>query len=107
MGNIKELASMIPGVGKAMKNLDMDDDAFKGIEAIISSMTPTERINPTILNGNRRRRIAEGAGTSVPEVNRLVKQFDETRKMMRMMTTGKGKAMAQMMNQNAARGGRR
>ena len=107
MGNIKDLASMIPGVGKAMKNLDMDDDAFKGIEAIISSMTPAERINPAILNGNRRKRIADGSGTSVPDVNRLVKQFDETRKMMRMMTTGKGKAMAQMMSQNASRGGRR
>jgi signal recognition particle subunit SRP54 len=93
MGNIKDLASMIPGMGKAMKNLDVDDDAFKGIEAIISSMTPDERANPTILNGSRRKRIADGSGTTVPEVNRLVKQFDETRKMMRMMTTSKGKRM--------------
>jgi signal recognition particle subunit SRP54 len=89
MGNIKDLASMIPGMGKAMKNLDMDDDAFKGIEAIINSMTPDERSNPTLLNGSRRKRIADGSGTTVPEVNRLVKQFDETRKMMKMMTSGK------------------
>ena len=92
MGNIKDLASMIPGMGKAMKNLDIDDDAFKGIEAIINSMTPEERTDPTILNGSRRRRIADGSGTSVPEVNKLVKQFDETRKMMKMRTSGKGRA---------------
>ncbi len=90
MGNIKDLASMIPGMGKAMKNLDLDDDAFKSIEAIINSMTPDERANPAILNGNRRRRIADGSGTTVPEVNRLVKQFDETRKMMKVMTSAKG-----------------
>jgi len=89
MGNIKDLAGMIPGMGKAMKNLDMDDDAFKGIEAIINSMTPEERSNPSLLNGSRRKRIADGSGTTVPEVNRLVKQFDETRKMMKMMTAGK------------------
>jgi signal recognition particle subunit SRP54 len=89
MGNIKDLAGMIPGMGKAMKNLDMDDDAFKGIEAIINSMTPGERSNPTLLNGSRRKRIAHGSGTTVPEVNRLVKQFDETKKMMKMMTAGK------------------
>ena len=89
MGNIKDLASMIPGMGKAMKNMDLDDDAFKGIEAIISSMTPEERSNPAMLNGSRRKRIADGSGTTVPEVNRLVKQFDETRKMMKMMTSGK------------------
>jgi len=93
MGNIKDLAAMIPGMGKAMKNLDVDDDAFRGIEAIIRSMTPEERSNPAILNGTRRRRIADGSGTTVPEVNRLVKQFDETRKMMKMMTSGKGKRM--------------
>jgi signal recognition particle subunit SRP54 len=92
MGNIKDLASMIPGMGKAIKNLDIDDDAFRGIEAIINSMTPEERSNPAILNGNRRRRIADGSGTTVPEVNKLVKQFDETRKMMKMMTSGKIKA---------------
>ncbi len=93
MGNIKDLASMIPGMGKAMKNMDVDDDAFKGIEAIINSMTPVERSSPTLLDGSRRKRIAEGSGTSVAEVNRLVKQFDETRKMMKMMTSGKGKRM--------------
>lgn len=89
MGNIKELAGMIPGVGKAMKNLDVDDDAFKGIEAIIHSMTPQERENPAILNGSRRKRIAIGSGNSVQDVNRLLKQFDDTRKMMKMMTGGK------------------
>jgi len=89
MGNIKDLAGMIPGMGKAMKNMDMDDDAFKGIEAIINSMTPDERSNPAMLNGSRRKRIADGSGTTVPEVNRLVKQFDETKKMMKMMTAGK------------------
>ncbi len=89
MGNLKELASMIPGVGKAMKNLDIDDDAFKGIEAIIRSMTPDERNNPVIINGSRRKRIADGSGTTIQEVNRLIKQFDETRKMMKMMTGGK------------------
>jgi len=89
MGNLKDLASMIPGVGKAIKDLDIDDDAFKGIEAIIYSMTPGERSNPTILNGSRRSRIAKGSGTNVSEVNKLLKQFDETRKMMRMMTTSK------------------
>jgi len=95
MGNVKDLASMIPGVGKAMKNLDIDDDAFKGIEAIVSSMTPEERENPLLLNGSRRKRIANGSGTTIQEVNRLVKQFDETRKMMKMMSGGKN--MARMM----------
>ena len=89
MGNLKDLAGMIPGVGKAMKNLDMDDDAFKGIEAIIHSMTPDERSNPTIMNGSRRKRIAIGSGTTIQEVNRLIKQFGETRKMMKMMSGGK------------------
>lgn len=89
MGNLKELASMIPGVGKAIKDIDIDDDAFKNIEAIIYSMTPEERTNPAVLNGSRRQRIAKGSGTSVQEVNKLIKQFDETRKMMRMMTTAK------------------
>src|SRR5690554_1583969 len=91
MGNLKDLASMIPGVGKQIKDLDIDDDAFKDIEAIIRSMTPTERSNPEILNGSRRSRIAKGSGTEVQEVNKLIKQFDETRKMMRKMTTGGGK----------------
>lgn len=89
MGNLKELASMIPGVGKALKDIDIDDDAFKSIEAIIYSMTQEERTNPAILNGSRRQRIANGSGTTVQEVNKLIKQFDETRKMMRMLTTSK------------------
>jgi signal recognition particle subunit SRP54 len=89
MGNLKDLASMIPGVGKAIKNLDIDDDAFKEIEAIIQSMTPAERENPKLLNGSRRKRIAKGSGRNIQEVNRLIKQFDETRKMMKMMSGGK------------------
>lgn len=97
MGNLKDLASMIPGVGKALKNVDIDDDAFKGIEAIIYSMTPTERNEPSVINGSRRKRIAEGSGTSIQEVNRLLKQFDETRKMMKMVSGGGGKNMARMM----------
>lgn len=92
MGNLKELASMIPGVGKATKDMDIDDNAFKSIEAIIYSMTPKERTNPEILNGSRRQRIAAGSGTSIQEVNRLIKQFDETRKMMRMVTQAKNPA---------------
>jgi signal recognition particle subunit SRP54 len=88
MGNMKDLMGMIPGVGKAIKNLDIDDDAFKGIEAIISSMTPAERTNPMLLNGTRRKRIAEGSGTTVTDVNRLLKQFDETRKIMKMVAKG-------------------
>jgi signal recognition particle subunit SRP54 len=88
MGNVKDLMAMIPGVGKAVKDLDIDDNAFKGIEAIIRSMTPEERTNPVVLNGSRRKRIATGSGTSVQEVNKLLKQFDETKKMMKMMTKG-------------------
>jgi signal recognition particle subunit SRP54 len=86
MGNVKDLMAMIPGVGKAVKDLDIDDNAFKGIEAIIKSMTPEERVNPVVLNGSRRKRIALGSGTSVQEVNKLLKQFDQTRRMMKMMT---------------------
>ena len=97
MGNLKELASMIPGMGKMMKNMDFDDDAFKGIEAIIHSMTPEERDNPAIINGSRRKRIAKGSGSTIQDVNRLMKQFEDTRKMMRMMTTGGRKKMARMM----------
>ncbi len=89
MGNIKDLASMIPGVGKMMKDVDVDEDAFKGVEAIIYSMTPAERENPALLNGSRRKRIADGSGTDVQDVNKLIKQFDETRKMMHMITTKK------------------
>lgn len=90
MGSLKDLAAMIPGVGKAMKDIDIDDDAFKSIEAIIYSMTPKERSHPEIINGSRRQRIANGSGTSLQEVNKLIKQFDETRKMMKMMTQMKG-----------------
>lgn len=89
MGNLKDLASMIPGVGKAIKDIDIDDSAFKGIEAIIHSMTPLERQKPEIINGSRRQRIAKGSGTSLQEVNRLLKQFDSTRKMMKMATSMK------------------
>ena len=96
MGNIKDLASMIPGMDKALKGEEIDDDAFKSIEAIIYSMTPAERENPSLLNGSRRKRIADGSGTSIVEVNRLVKQFEETAKMMRMMTTGGGKKLMRM-----------
>ena len=97
MGNIKDLASMIPGVGKAIKDIDIDDNAFKSIEAIIYSMTPKERTNPEILNGSRRQRIAKGSGTNIQEVNRLIKQFDQTRKMMKMITgSGMGKMMGKM-----------
>ncbi len=95
MGNIKDLAAMIPGMGKALKNMDIDDDAFKHIEAIIHSMTPAERDDPSLLNGSRRKRIAEGAGTDIQEVNRLIKQFSETRKMMKMVSQGKN--MGRMM----------
>jgi signal recognition particle subunit SRP54 len=90
MGNIKDLMGMIPGVGKAIKDVDIDDDSFKGIEAIIKSMTTYERQNPQILDGSRKKRIATGSGTSVTEVNKLVKQFDEMRKMMKVMNSGKG-----------------
>ena len=97
MGNLKELASMIPGVGKAIKDIDIDDNAFKSIEAIIYSMTPAERSNPELLNGSRRTRIAKGSGTTIQEVNRLLKQFDQTRKMMKMVTSSKmGKMMPKM-----------
>ena len=88
MGNLKDLAGMIPGVGKALKNVDIDDDAFKGIEAIIQSMTPDEREHPHIINGSRRKRIAKGSGTTIQEINRLIKQFDETRKMMKLLQGG-------------------
>ena len=94
MGNIKDLAAMIPGMGKALKDVDIDDDAFKGIEAIIHSMTPKERENPSLLNGSRKQRIAKGSGTTIVEVNRLLKQFDQTGKMMRMATMQQGKMKA-------------
>ena len=102
MGNVKDLMGMIPGMGKAIKDIDIDENAFKGIEAIIQSMTPLERENPSVLNGSRRKRIAQGSGTDIQEVNRLIKQFDDTRKMMKMLTTGGAQKMAQQMK-NAKR----
>ena len=96
MGNIKDLASMLPGVGKALKDVDVDDDAFKSIEAIIRSMTPKERSNPEIINQSRKQRIAKGSGTTLQEVNRLMKQFEQMRKMMKMMSGGAMGKMAAM-----------
>ena len=104
MGNLKDLVGMIPGVGKSLKDVDIKDDAFKGIEAIIFSMTPKERINPDLINGSRRKRIAEGSGTNIQEVNKLIKQFEDTRKMMKMM--GNKEQMAKMMR-SMPQGGRR
>ena len=106
MGNIKDLASMIPGVGKALKDVDIDDNAFKGIEAIIQSMTPKERQNPDIINQSRKLRIAKGSGTKIEEVNRLLKQFEQTRKVMRMMTGAGSSKMAQMAAAMKMRGGK-
>ena len=100
MGNMKDLMGMIPGVGKAIKNVDIDDDAFKGIEAIIHSMTLEERKNPSVLNGNRKKRIAKGSGTSVVQVNQLIKQFSQMGKMMKMMQGGGASKMMQMMKGN-------
>ncbi len=97
MGNVKDLMGMIPGMGKAIKDVDLDDDAFKGVEAIIHSMTPAERENPAIMNGSRRKRIARGAGTDIQEVNKLLKQFEDMRKMMRTMRSGGKGKMANMM----------
>ncbi len=94
---MKDLVGMIPGVGKAMKDVDIDDDAFKGIESIIYSMTPEERSKPAIINANRKKRISKGSGTSVQEVNQLMKQFNQMSKMMKMMQGGGGKKMMQMM----------
>ena len=105
MGNIKELASMIPGVGKQIKDLDIDDTAFKSIEAIINSMTPKERQNPDIINQSRRLRIARGSGTKIEDVNRLMKQFDQTRKMMKMVTGMGSSKMAQMAAAMKMKGG--
>jgi len=100
MGNVKDLMGMIPGMGKMLKNVDMDDDAFQGIEAIIYSMTPDERANPKLINGSRKRRIAQGCGKDVKEVNQLIKQFGEMSKMMKMMQGGGGRKLEQMMQQN-------
>ena len=101
MGNMKDLVGMIPGMGKAMKDVDIDDNAFKGIEAIIYAMTPAEREEPALLNGSRRKRIATGSGTTIQEVNKLVKQFEDTRRMMKMMS-GDKKNMLRMMQQKQA-----
>ena len=106
MGNIKDLASMIPGMGKALKDVDIDDNAFKSIEAIIQSMTPKERANPDIINQSRKLRIAKGSGTKIEEVNRLMKQFDQTRKVMRMVTGAGSSKMAQMAAAIKMRGGK-
>ena len=103
MGNIKDLASMIPGVGKAIKEIDMDNDSFKGIEAIILSMTPYEREHPECLNGSRRKRIADGSGTSLPEVNKLIKQFEGTRKMMKTVMSAGPMGMGGMMGRHGGK----
>jgi len=97
MGNIKDMMSMIPGVGKTVKDMDIDDNAFKGVEAIILSMTPYERTHPDVLNGSRKKRIANGSGTDIQEVNKLIKQFDDMRKMMRMVSGGKAKGLMNML----------
>lgn len=108
MGNVKDLIGMIPGMGKALKDVDIDDDAFKSIEAIIGSMTPLERENPALLNGSRRKRIALGSGTDIAEVNRLIKQFDDTRKMMKLVSGGGGKnALNAMRNMQRMSSGRK
>ena len=104
MGNLKDLASMIPGMGKALKDIDIPDDAFKQTEAIIDSMTPAERENPEIINASRRERIAKGSGTQLADVNRLIKQFDQTRKMMKTVAGGN---MQQRMMQQMRHGGKR
>ena len=97
MGNMKDLIGMIPGAGKALKGLDIDDDAFKHIEAIIHSMTPEERTKPAVINSSRKKRISKGSGTTVQEVNQLLKQFGQMSKMMKMMQGGGGQKMMQMM----------
>ena len=97
MGSMKDLVGMIPGAGKAMKDVDIDDDAFKGIEAIIHSMTPDERSTPNTINAIRKKRIAKGSGTTIQEVNQLMKQFNQMSKMMKMMQGGGAKKMMQMM----------
>lgn len=103
MGNVKDLMGMIPGMGKMVKNMDIDDNSFKGIEAIILSMTPEERNNPELLNGSRKKRIAIGSGNTIVEVNKLVKQFEEMRKMMKMINSGKAKHLLQGLSQSGRR----
>lgn len=104
MGNVKDLMGMIPGMGKALKGVEIEDDAFKHIEAIILSMSPEERENPTIINGSRKKRLAKGSGTSIQEVNKLLKQFQDTRKMMKMMSNKKN-MMSMMKQMKGMRGG--
>jgi signal recognition particle subunit SRP54 len=104
MGNVKDLMGMIPGMGKAMKDVDIEDDAFKHIEAIILSMTPDERSNPTLINGQRKNRLAAGSGTSIQEVNKLMKQFEDTKKMMKLMSNPKN-MMSMMKQMKGMRGG--
>ena len=103
MGNVKDLMGMIPGMGKAMKGVEIEDDAFKHIEAIIYSMTPEERSKPDLINGTRKNRIAKGSGTNIQEVNKLMKQFVDTKKMMKMMSNPKN--MRNMMKQMKGAGG--
>lgn len=103
MGNVKDLMSMIPGMGKVVKDMDIDDNAFKSVEAIILSMTPDERAHPDILNGSRKKRIAQGSGTDITEVNRLVKQFEETRKVMKMVNNGKANNLIRALNTRGRR----
>lgn len=103
MGNVKDLMSMIPGMGKAVKDMDIDDNAFKSVEAIILSMTPDERAHPDILNGSRKKRIALGSGTDITEVNRLVKQFEETRKVMKLVNNGKANNLIRALNTRGRR----
>ncbi|MCH1575039.1 MAG: signal recognition particle protein [Flavobacteriales bacterium] len=107
MGNVKDLLAMVPGMGKALRDVDIDDDAFKHIEAIIRSMTPDERKNPDVLNGSRKGRIAKGSGTSVQEVNQLIKQFGEMKKMMKAMSGGSRRGLSGMMSRSGAQGGMR
>jgi signal recognition particle subunit SRP54 len=103
MGNMKDLMGMIPGMGKMMKDVEIGDDAFKNIEAIIMSMTPKERENPNILNGQRKKRLADGSGTNIVEVNKLIKQVGDMQKMMKQMSGGKGMAMMNAMMKKGAR----
>ena len=105
MGNMKDLIGMIPGAGKALKDVEINDDAFKGVEAIIHSMTPKERQNPNIIDNSRKKRIAAGSGTSLQEVNQLLKQFSEMGKMMKFMNSSQGKRMMEMMSKNMPAGG--
>ena len=105
MGNVKDLMGMIPGMGKLIRNMDIDDNVFKSVEVMIQSMTPEERANPDIINGSRRKRIARGSGRDIQDVNRLIKQFDDIRKVMKAVNNGSGKTKG-MMRAMKARGRR-